>query len=151
MVRDSQNKQHSNIQDKTISDDGYDLSSEQWKKRLPPQRFHVLREAGTEPAFSGALLGEKRAGVFTCGACGLPLYTSETKFDSGSGWPSYTEAIADAVSEIPDNSHGMRRVEIRCKRCQSHLGHVFEDGPAPTGRRHCVNSLSLNFEPSQKH
>jgi len=130
----------------SYSDSNYTMSNHEWQQRLSPKRYHVLREAGTEPAFSGKLLNEKRLGVFKCAACGLPLYHSETKFDSGSGWPSYTEALADAVTEVSDNSHGMQRVEIQCHRCGSHLGHVFEDGPAPTGRRHCVNSLSLTFE-----
>lgn len=124
------------------------LSAAEWKTRLTPEQFHVLREQGTERAFTGAYWNEKRAGLYVCAGCGAPLYASADKFKSGTGWPSYTRAVeAGRVVERVDNSHGMARTEIVCGRCGGHLGHVFDDGPAPTGRRHCVNSASLSFQP----
>lgn len=123
-------------------------TEDEWRDRLGPERFHVLREAGTERAGTGELLGEKRDGTFVCGACGLPLFSSGTKYESGSGWPSFWEALdPDAVELVEDRMFGMTRVEVRCSRCHSHLGHVFNDGPRPTGQRFCMNSLSLDFEP----
>ena len=108
----------------------------------------VTRQGATEPAFSGQLYPEKRAGMYQCVCCGENLFTSETKYDSGSGWPSFFRAAPEGgLRELTDVSHGMRRVEIRCPKCDSHLGHVFEDGPPETGLRYCVNSLSLSFEP----
>lgn len=122
------------------------LSESEWRKRLTPEQFHVLREAGTERAFAGVLNDNKADGIYRCAACQLDLFDSADKFDSGSGWPSFTEPLeADRVSEHADTSHGMRRVEARCARCDGHLGHVFADGPPPTGLRYCINSVSLDF------
>ena len=123
-------------------------TEDQWKVDLPPDRFHVLREKGTEPAWSGTLLDVHDAGLFRCAGCGAELFRSDDKFDSGSGWPSFIRAVKDGViEEHQDRSFGMRRTEITCVRCGGHLGHVFPDGPEPTGLRYCVNSLSLEFEP----
>ena len=124
------------------------LSESEWRQRLSPEQYHVLREAGTERAFAGALNHNKETGHYDCAGCGNPLFTSERKFDSGSGWPSFTEPISpDAVIEHVDSSHGMRRVEIVCAKCEGHLGHVFPDGPREeTGLRYCMNSLSLDFK-----
>lgn len=120
---------------------------EEWRTELSPERYHVLREKGTEPAWSGALLDVHDQGLFRCAACGAELFRSDDKFDSGSGWPSFTRAVDEGVIvEHQDRSHGMIRTEITCARCGGHLGHVFPDGPAPTGLRYCVNSLSLDFE-----
>lgn len=122
------------------------LSESEWRKRLTPEQFHVLREAGTERAFSGRYNNNKADGVYRCAACQLELFDSADKYDSGSGWPSFTQPIApDRVVEHADESHGMRRVEVRCARCDGHLGHVFPDGPPPTGLRYCMNSVSLDF------
>ncbi|HLX87857.1 MAG TPA: peptide-methionine (R)-S-oxide reductase MsrB [Acidimicrobiales bacterium] len=122
-------------------------SDDEWRQQLGLERFHVLREKGTEPAWSGALLDMHDPGLFRCAACGAELFRSDDKFDSGSGWPSFTRAVTDGVIvEHKDRSHGMVRTEITCARCGGHLGHVFPDGPAPTGMRYCVNSLSLDFE-----
>lgn len=125
-----------------------DLPDSEWRERLTPTQYHVLREAGTERAFSGALNDNKADGLYLCAACENPLFDSDDKYDSGSGWPSFTQPIGpDAVTDHADNSHGMRRVETRCARCDSHLGHVFPDGPPPTGLRYCMNSVSLDFRP----
>lgn len=122
-------------------------SEEEWRKELTPEEFRVLREAGTEPAWSGDLLENKEEGVYMCAACGLELYASTDKFESGTGWPSFTKPLEeDHVEEETDRAFGMTRTEIRCARCGSHLGHVFNDGPAPTGKRYCMNSLALDFE-----
>jgi len=122
-------------------------TDEQWRNELSTERYRVLREAGTEPAFTGALLHNKEAGTYTCGACGRELFKSETKYDSGSGWPSFYDAIDDkAVVLSDDDSHGMHRIEVRCGSCGSHLGHLFDDGPQPTGQRYCMNSLALDFK-----
>ena len=127
------------------------LTDAEWRDRLSPEQYRILREAGTEPPFSGALNDEKRPGEFRCAACGELLFQSNDKFDSGSGWPSFTApAEGEKVDEHTDLSHGMKRVEIRCSACDSHLGHVFPDGPGPTGLRYCVNSASLEFEPADE-
>ena len=125
-------------------------TEEQWRAELDPDRYAILRRAATEPPWSGELLIDHGDGIYRCGACGAELFRSETKFDSGSGWPSFYEpAFEGAVELEEDNSHGMRRIEVRCATCDSHLGHVFPDGPAPTGQRYCINSLALDFEPGE--
>jgi peptide-methionine (R)-S-oxide reductase len=118
-----------------------------WKKSLSPEQFHVLREHGTERAGSSPLNDEKRSGTFRCAGCGAPLFTSDTKFESGTGWPSFFEPIEGAVETTTDTSYGMRRVEVHCAHCGGHLGHLFPDGPRPTGQRYCMNGTSLDFEP----
>ncbi len=121
-------------------------SAEEWKAQLTDMEYRVLRQAGTERAFTSDLLHNKKSGVYTCGACGFPLFASDTKFKSGTGWPSFYEPIDPAhVGEIEDLSYGMRRVEVVCNRCEGHLGHVFPDGPRPTGLRYCINGVSLDF------
>ena len=120
----------------------------QWREELGPARYHILREAGTEPPFSGSLLDERGEGTFACGACGAELFDSDAKFESHCGWPSFTHPEQqEKVQLLDDRSHGMHRTEVRCKACGSHLGHVFEDGPEPRGTRYCINSLSLAFHP----
>jgi len=124
------------------------LTEEEWLAKLGPEKYHILREAGTERAFTGEYEGNKAAGMYKCAGCGAPLFASKTKYNSGSGWPSYYEPVAaGAVDEHRDMTHGMVRTEVRCARCEGHLGHVFEDGPQPTGLRYCINSASLDFEP----
>lgn len=121
-----------------------------WREKLTPEQYKILREKGTETPFTGALLRNKDTGVYTCAACGTPLFASGTKFDSGSGWPSFTDVIEKGNVELKeDTSHGMRRTEVVCATCGGHLGHVFDDGPGPTGKRYCINSTSLQFEPEQ--
>jgi peptide-methionine (R)-S-oxide reductase len=120
----------------------------EWRRDLTPEQYDVLRRAGTERAFTGALLHNKQTGTYACAACGATLFGSDTKFDSGSGWPSFWEpANREAVELIDDTNHGMVRTEVRCKACGSHLGHVFDDGPEPTGQRYCMNSVALDFKP----
>ena len=124
-----------------------DKKDEEWRESLPPERYQVLRMKGTERAFSGTLLHNKEKGVYVCAGCGAELFRSDDKYDSGSGWPSFFSPIAeDRIGERRDASHGMARTEIVCARCGGHLGHVFDDGPGPTGLRYCVNSLSLDFD-----
>lgn len=125
--------------------------NEFWRDKLTPQEFHVCREKGTERPFSGEYWNTKENGVYHCRCCGEPLFLSDSKFDSGCGWPSFFQpADADVIQEEVDRTHGMVRTEVMCKACGAHLGHVFEDGPAPTGLRYCINSLSIRLEPESK-
>jgi peptide-methionine (R)-S-oxide reductase len=120
----------------------------EWKRRLGPDRYRILRQAGTEAPFTSLLNREHRRGTFVCAGCALPLFASSTKFDSGTGWPSFTAALPGATRTRRDGTLGMARVEEHCRRCGGHLGHVFDDGPRPTGKRHCINGLSLKFRPA---
>lgn len=118
-----------------------------WRSKLSPEQYRILREAGTEAPFTGELLNNKDEGMYRCAACGEPLFESCTKYDSGSGWPSFTAPVeSEAVEELADKSHGMTRTEVRCAKCEGHLGHVFPDGPGPEGLRYCINSASLKFD-----
>lgn len=121
-------------------------TEEEWKARLTPEQYAVLREKGTEAPFTGALLKDEREGMYTCAACGQELFFSGAKFDSGSGWPSFDDAIPGATKLVEDNSGGMHRTEVVCSRCGSHLGHLFDDGPTATGKRYCMNSVCLDLE-----
>jgi peptide-methionine (R)-S-oxide reductase len=128
--------------------DKLNLTEGEWRERLSPEQYHVLREAGTERAFTGKYNSNKADGVYYCAGCGAELFDAEEKYDSGSGWPSFTAPVdIDAVEEIRDNSHGMIRTEVRCAKCGGHLGHVFPDGPGVNGLRYCMNSASLDFKP----
>lgn len=126
-------------------------TEEEWKEQLTPEEFYVCRQHGTEAPFSGKYNSNKAEGVYKCKCCGAPLFDSSTKFDSGTGWPSYFEPYSeDAIKEIKDTTHGMIRIEVRCSNCDAHLGHVFPDGPEPTGLRYCINSICLDFEEEDK-
>ena len=123
-------------------------SPAEWRRRLGAQRYHILREAGTERAYTSPLLKEHRKGLYACAGCALPLFNSSAKYDSGTGWPSFSRALPNAVGYRRDLTFGMLRTEEHCRRCGGHLGHVFDDGPPPTGKRHCINGLSLTFRPA---
>ena len=126
-------------------------TKEEWKKILNPENFHVLIEKGTEPPFTGKFYRNKKEGVYVCSGCGQELFHSDTKYDSGSGWPSFWTPISlDNVDLKPDHNLGMERIEVVCSKCGGHLGHVFDDGPRPTGQRYCINSLSLDFKEEEK-
>lgn len=131
--------------------DKVEKTEQQWREALTPEKYHICREKGTEAPFTGKLLHNKESGIYRCACCGAELFDSKTKFDSGSGWPSFWDALGpDKVTLTEDHSHGMTRIEVTCARCGSHLGHVFPDGPAPTGQRYCINSVSLDFEKGNK-
>lgn len=121
-------------------------TEEGWKKILTPEQYRILRQKGTETPFSGKLLHSDKEGTYVCSACGNPIFSSDAKFDSSTGWPSFDQALSSAIKEIPDDSHGTQRIETMCARCGSHLGHVFDDGPTKTGKRYCVNSVCLDIE-----
>jgi len=126
-------------------------SDQEWQKQLSPEQYHVTRHAGTEPAFTGKYWKTKDKGTYNCVCCGAPLFSSDTKFDSGTGWPSFYQPLeVSAVDEHSDRAYGMTRTEVRCARCDAHLGHVFPDGPGPTGLRYCMNSASLDLKPTEK-
>jgi peptide-methionine (R)-S-oxide reductase len=124
-------------------------TDEEWRRLLTPEQYQIMRRHGTEAPGSCALNYEKRRGTFVCAGCGQQLFVSKTKFESGTGWPSFNDPVAGAVESSTDRSHGMVRTEVHCSRCGSHLGHVFEDGPPPTHLRYCINGVAMNFQPEQ--
>ncbi|WP_224334712.1 peptide-methionine (R)-S-oxide reductase MsrB [Haloprofundus halobius] len=121
-------------------------SDAEWRERLTDEEYHILRESGTEPRFSGEHVDRDDDGVYRCAGCGEVMFDSETKYDSACGWPNFYAADEEKITTLEDNSHGMRRIEVRCANCDGHLGHVFSDGPQPTGKRFCINSVALDFE-----
>lgn len=121
-------------------------TDEEWKKQLTPEQYKILRKHGTERPFTGALLHNKEDGTYRCAGCGNALFLSKDKFDSGSGWPSFTQAVEGSLEFLPDRTFGRERIEVRCSKCGGHLGHVFDDGPQPTGKRFCINSVGISFE-----
>lgn len=123
-----------------------DLTDEEWRERLSDEEYRILRERGTEPRFSGAFVDKTDDGTYACAGCGADLFDADVKFDSDSGWPSFYDAKEEAIDRETDTRHGMRRIEVRCANCGGHLGHVFEDGPEPTGERYCINSAALDFD-----
>lgn len=125
-------------------------TEEGWRDKLTPEQYKILREKATELPFSGKLLHEDRSGMFNCAACGQPLFASDAKFESGTGWPSFDQALQGAVEHVRDMTHGIDRTEVVCSLCRSHLGHVFDDGPTTTGKRYCLNSVCLGFEEGNK-
>ena len=131
-------------------DNSFDRNQDDWKKKLTPEQYRVLREKGTEAPFSGAYVDEKRAGMYACAACGQSLFSSDTKFDSGTGWPSFSEALPGAVRYEKDTGHGLERTEVICAKCGGHLGHVFDDGTTDSKKRYCLNSVCLDLKVSPK-
>lgn len=127
------------------------MTEDEWKKKLTPEQYRILREKGTETAFSGKYAEFDEDGIYVCAGCGNPLFASEHKFDCGCGWPSFDEALPNHVKFRPDHSYGLSRTEVVCARCESHLGHLFKDGPTPSGERFCINSLAMDFEPQENN